>query len=75
MLGGLALKWQWRKRRLAAGKSDAKPNFVCGPVQVCWEKFARYFDVEIRQVPLRGDSLGLRPEDLRHYWATRTRSA
>jgi glutamate decarboxylase len=67
MLGGLALKWQWRKRRLAAGKSDAKPNFVCGPVQVCWEKFARYFDVEIRQVPLRGDALGLRPEDLRHY--------
>ncbi len=67
MLGGLALKWQWRKRRIAAGKSYAKPNFVCGPVQICWDKFARYFDVEIRQVPLQGDSLGLRPEDLQHY--------
>ena len=67
MLGGLALKWQWRKRRVAAGKSYAKPNFVCGPVQVCWAKFARYFDVEIREVPLRGDALGLRPEDLRQY--------
>lgn len=67
MLGGLALKWQRRKRRIAAGKSDAKPNFVCGPVQVCWEKFARYFDVEIRQRPLEGDALGLRPEDLRQY--------
>jgi len=54
MLGGLALKY-------------AKPNFVCGPVQVCWAKFARYFDVEIREVPLRGDALGLRPEDLRQY--------
>ena len=67
MLGGLALKWQWRKRRIAAGKPYDKPNFVCGPVQVCWEKFARYFDVEIRQVPLQGDALGLRPEDLRQY--------
>jgi len=67
MLGGLALKWQWRKRRIAAGKPYDKPNFVCGPVQVCWEKFARYFDVEIRQVPLQGDALGLRPDDLRQY--------
>ena len=67
MLGGLALKWQWRKRRIAAGKPHAKPNFVCGPVQVCWEKFARYFDVEIRQVPLKGDALGLQPDDLRQY--------
>jgi glutamate decarboxylase len=67
MLGGLALKWKWRERRIAAGKSHAKPNFVCGPVQVCWEKFARYFDVEIRQVPLTGDALGLRPEDLRNH--------
>ena len=67
MLGGLALKWQWRKRRVAAGKSYAKSNFVCGPVQVCWAKFARYFDVEIREVPLRDDALGLRPEDLRQY--------
>jgi glutamate decarboxylase len=36
-------------------------------VQVCWEKFARYFDVEIRQVPLREGALGLRPRDLEAY--------
>jgi glutamate decarboxylase len=52
MLGGLAAKWRWRLRRLAEGKDVAKPNFVCGPVQVCWEKFGRYFDVETRQVPM-----------------------
>jgi glutamate decarboxylase len=67
MLGGLAAKWRWKKKRIAAGKPYDKPNFVCGPVQVCWDKFARYFDVEIRQVPLKGDALGLRPEDLREY--------
>jgi glutamate decarboxylase len=52
MLGGLAAKWRWRKLREAAGKDASKPNFVCGPVQVCWEKFGRYFDVETRQVPM-----------------------
>jgi glutamate decarboxylase len=34
------------------GDGSERPNFVCGPVQVCWEKFARYFDVEIREVPM-----------------------
>jgi glutamate decarboxylase len=67
MLGGLALKWQWKKRRQAEGKPTDKPNFVCGPVQVCWAKFARYFDVEMREVPLSGDALGLRPEQLAAY--------
>ena len=52
MLGGLALKWNWRKRMLAAGKPADKPNLVTGPVQVCWHKFARYFDVELREIPL-----------------------
>ncbi|MEP7368734.1 MAG: glutamate decarboxylase [Dermatophilaceae bacterium] len=52
MLGGLAAKWRWRADRAAAGKPANQPNFVCGPVQVCWEKLARYFDIEIRQVPM-----------------------
>jgi glutamate decarboxylase len=53
MLAGLAAKFRWRERRRAAGVESAeRPNFVCGPVQVCWEKFARYFDVEIREVPM-----------------------
>ncbi|WP_068055837.1 glutamate decarboxylase [Nocardia xishanensis] len=59
MLGGLAAKFRWRKRG-----GTGTPNFVCGPVQVCWEKFARYFDVEIRQVPLRGDRLTMHPDDV-----------
>jgi glutamate decarboxylase len=48
MLGGLALKHKWRARMKAAGKPTDKPNLVTGPVQVCWHKFARYFDVELR---------------------------
>jgi len=64
MLGGLALKWSWRKRQSAAGKSTERPNLVMGPVQVCWHKFCRYFDVEIREVPLEGDRLLLTPEEV-----------
>ena len=41
--------------RGAQGKSTDKPNLVCGPVQVCWHKFGRYFDVEVREVPVEGD--------------------
>ncbi|MCX5495723.1 glutamate decarboxylase [Kaistia dalseonensis] len=57
MLGGLALKWRWRKKQEAAGKPTDKPNLICGPVQICWHKFARYFDVELREIPLEGDRL------------------
>lgn len=64
MLGGLALKWQWRKKRAAQGKSADRPNLVCGPVQICWHKFARYFDVELREVPLEGDRLILNAEEV-----------
>lgn len=67
MLGGLALKWRWRKRREGQGKPTDKPNLVAGPVQVCWEKFARYFDVELRQVPLEPGATGLRAHQLREY--------
>ncbi len=52
-LAGLAMKWRWRKAREAAGRPHDRPNLVMGGnVQVCWEKFARYFDVEPRYVPL-----------------------
>ncbi len=64
MLGGLALKWNWRKRRRAEGKSTDAPNLIMGPVQVCWHKFCRYFDVEIREVPMEGDRLLLTPEEV-----------
>jgi glutamate decarboxylase len=52
-LAGLALKWNWRNRRAKQKKPTDKPNLVMGAnVQVCWEKFARYFEVEPRYVPL-----------------------
>ena len=55
-LGGLALKWNWRKRRQEAGLAADKPNLVMGHnVQVVWEKFCRYFDVEPRYVPLTAE--------------------
>ncbi|MFI5022752.1 MAG: glutamate decarboxylase [Alphaproteobacteria bacterium] len=63
MLGGLALKWKWRERMKAAGKPTDKPNLVTGPVQVCWHKFARYFDVELREIPLERGRLGMTPEE------------
>ena len=53
MLGLLAHKWSWKNRRKKEGKSDAKPNIVFGAdVHVCWEKFAKYFDVEQRMIPM-----------------------
>jgi glutamate decarboxylase len=56
MLGGLALKRRWRARRRAEGKDASNPNIVMGAnVQVCWEKFANYFEVEPRLVPIDGD--------------------
>ncbi|MGQ3671175.1 glutamate decarboxylase [Xanthobacter sp. TB0136] len=64
MLGGLALKWRWRKKRQAAGKPTDKPNLICGPVQICWHKFARYFDVELREIPLEGDRLIMNAEEV-----------
>lgn len=52
MLGGMAALWRWRARRKAAGKPTDKPNLVCGPVQICWHKFCRYWDVEMREIPM-----------------------
>ena len=55
-LSGLALKWRWRRRRRQESRPADAPNIVMGGnVQVCWEKFARYFDVEPRYVPLTSD--------------------
>ncbi len=64
MLGGLALKRRWQKRRTAEGKPADKPNLVMGiNVQVCWEKFANYWDVEMRLVPMEGDRFHLSAEE------------
>jgi glutamate decarboxylase len=64
MLGGLALKRRWQQRRAAEGKPTDRPNLVMGiNVQVCWEKFANYWDVEMRLVPMEGDRLHLSAEE------------
>jgi glutamate decarboxylase len=53
MLGGMALKRRWAQRRRDAGLPSDRPNLVMGAnVQVCWEKFCRYWDVEPRLVPV-----------------------
>jgi len=60
MLGGLALKRRWQHARRAADKPVDRPNIVMGiNVQICWDKFANYFDVEPRLVPMEGDRLHL----------------
>jgi glutamate decarboxylase len=60
MLAGMALKWRWRARQTAAGKRADRPNLVMGAnVQVCWEKFCRYWEVEPRLVPMEGDTFHL----------------
>jgi glutamate decarboxylase len=63
MLSGMALKWRWRARQHKAGRPTDKPNLVMGTnVQVCWEKFCRYWEVEPRMVPMEGDRFHLGPE-------------
>ncbi|OLQ92999.1 glutamate decarboxylase [Vibrio panuliri] len=64
MLGGLAALWRWFARRHEQGLSIEKPNMVCGPVQVCWEKFARYWGVEMRQMEMAEDHYCLTAEDM-----------
>ncbi|MCH99887.1 glutamate decarboxylase 1-like, partial [Trifolium medium] len=55
-MAGLAFKKKWQNKRKAEGKPYDKPNLVTGAnVQVCWEKFARYFEVELREVNVRED--------------------
>jgi glutamate decarboxylase len=50
MMAGMAAKWRWREKRRAAGLPTDNPNMVCGPVQVVWHKFAKYWDIEMREV-------------------------
>src|SRR3974390_1455506 len=59
MLAGMAALRRWRNKRKAAGKTTHHPNMVCGPVQVVWHKFARYWDVEMREVPMAPGRYGM----------------
>jgi len=65
MLGGMALLWRWRARR---GAAAAAPNLVMGTnVQVCWDKFCRYWQVEPRLVPMEPGRLHLTGPEAARY--------
>jgi glutamate decarboxylase len=65
MLAGLAFKRRWQNDRRAAGKSTEKPNIVfSSAVQVVWEKFANYWEVEPRYVPVTKEEPYLTPEGM-----------
>lgn len=64
MLGGMAMKWRWRERMRKLGKPTDKPNLVMGiNVQICWDKFCRYWDVEARQAPMEKGRYALNAEE------------
>lgn len=65
MLAGLALKWRWRARRADAGADASRPKLVMGSnVQVVWEKFCRYFDVEPVYLPMEHGRYVITPEQV-----------
>jgi glutamate decarboxylase len=56
MLAMLAHKRSWQRRREHEGQPPDRPNMVIGAdVHTCWEKFARYFEVEARVIPMEED--------------------
>ena len=63
MLGAMALLRNWKARQKAAGKPYDKPNLVTGPVQICWVKFCRYWDVEHREIPMEEGRLIMNAEE------------
>jgi glutamate decarboxylase len=66
MLALLSHKWTWRQRRQDAGQDASRPNIVFGAdVHTCWEKFARYFDVEARIIPMQPDRYIIDIEDVK----------
>jgi glutamate decarboxylase len=65
MLAGLAMKWSWRAARSAAGKPTGTPNLILGSnVQVVWEKFCRYWDVEPRYIPVQKGRYVIEPNEV-----------
>ncbi len=63
MLGGLAMLFRWKALATAAGVdiyTSQRPNLIIGSdYQACWEKFCRYWDIEMRQVPIDENHLSL----------------
>lgn len=68
MLAGLALKKRWQSLRRAAGKPADAPNIVfSSTVQVVWEKFANYWDVEPRYIPITPQNTNMDSAKLKDY--------
>jgi glutamate decarboxylase len=64
MLGTLAMKKRWQNKRKAEGKDWHHPNMIMNSaVQVCWEKAARYFDIEEKYVFCTSERYVLDPEE------------
>ncbi|KAM7216874.1 glutamate decarboxylase [Rhypophila decipiens] len=64
MLGVLAMKRRWKNQRIKEGKPYDRPNIVMSSaVQVCWEKAARYFEVEEKYVYCTPDRYVIDPEE------------
>ncbi len=64
MLGGMAMNRRWQASRKALGKPIDKPNLITGPVQICWHKFTRYWDIEHREIPMEKGRLLMSPEEV-----------
>ncbi|MDR0854128.1 MAG: glutamate decarboxylase [Clostridiales Family XIII bacterium] len=70
MLGGMAMKFRWRKKAEAAGIDirEKSPNLVISSgYQVCWEKFCVYWDIEMRAVQMDAEDMSLNPKDVLSY--------
>lgn len=66
MLAGLAHKFTWRDKRKAASLDSTTPNIIMGAnVQICWDKFACYFDVEPRIIPIEKNQYTITAEQVK----------
>ncbi|HUW65122.1 MAG TPA: glutamate decarboxylase [Spirochaetia bacterium] len=67
-LGLLAHKWTWKKKDTGKGKNPAAPNIVFGAdAHVCWDKFAKYFDVEPRIIPMEKNRFFIDAESVQEH--------
>nr|GEX62382.1 glutamate decarboxylase [Tanacetum cinerariifolium] len=54
VITGLAFTRKLKAKRKSLWKTYDRPNIVTGSnVQDCWEKFARYFKVDLKEVKLK----------------------
>lgn len=65
MLAGMAFLWKWRERMKEKNKPIDTPNLVMGiDVQICWEKFCRYWNIEPRYIPMKPGKYTITPAEV-----------